>query len=603
LQVKGTLNDTDLRSLLESAQSERATGTLTVRDGDGRSATFYFLFGHLFHALADGKSGDDAVVGALTWGTGDYDFDPKAKLPADETVRSSIPELIQNAGSTSARRPASDSGPDGAARQRPVEAAQPPPQAGPAMPPAPVEPAPAAQPEPISQPGSPTPVAVQPPETAAEARPVSPPQPRRGVKHRPQPRVGKDPIPVPAGQLIYDSLKTSFVDFPRLITTLEREGYTGYVKLLTEDANGLIFFRDGAALECVFDSGTDTPMLGTPALRAFHEEVTHGHGVLDVVQLGGDLVEGLHDLTVARSIYSDLYASWIDAPALLQFLSDKGLSGSMMVRSEAGVGVVILSAGRLAGAYTTDATEVADTADAVLALAGGADAVIDVKANEGRSREGLDVDSVIGGNRRLEADTGPAAGAAPAAAEAPPPPAPAADPGPMAFAPPPPVPAPAPPLAPAAQPPAPAPMASQNNFQAGPEAPHDVFATPPPAPIPAPAPPAPSPALSTPAPAPNLGITQTLPIQTSVPPSAVAAATRVQANWDAIVADLQATTEEALGNRSRKVKDVLASAERSQAGIEAAINQIPTISILFVDSSRLEALAADLRAKLNSYLQ
>ena len=31
---------------------------------------------------------------------------------------------------------------------------------------------------------------------------------------------------MPAGQVIYDSLKSSFVDFPRLITTLEKEAYT-----------------------------------------------------------------------------------------------------------------------------------------------------------------------------------------------------------------------------------------------------------------------------------------------------------------------------------------------------------------------------------------
>jgi hypothetical protein len=71
-------------------------------------------------------------------------------------------------------------------------------------------------------------------------------------------------------------------------------------------------------------------------------------------------------------------------------------------------------------------------------------------------------------------------------------------------------------------------------------------------------------------------------------------------DWDQVVADLQQVTEEQLGNRSRKVKDVLAAAERSQAGIEAAIDQIPSISILFVDASRLEALANDLRARLQS---
>lgn len=61
-------------------------------------------------------------------------------------------------------------------------------------------------------------------------------------------------------------------------------------------------------------------------------------------------------------------------------------------------------------------------------------------------------------------------------------------------------------------------------------------------------------------------------------------------------------TDEALGNRSRKVKDVLAAAERTPAGLEAAIAQIPQISILFVDASRLESLANELRAKLHSHL-
>ncbi|TMF17505.1 MAG: DUF4388 domain-containing protein, partial [Chloroflexi bacterium] len=94
LQSHGTLAETPLRSLLESAQGERSTGTLTVRNGNGQSTSLYFLFGHLFHAQGDGKSGDDAVVNALHWTKGDFEFDAKAKLPADETVKAGIPELV-----------------------------------------------------------------------------------------------------------------------------------------------------------------------------------------------------------------------------------------------------------------------------------------------------------------------------------------------------------------------------------------------------------------------------------------------------------------------------------------------------------------------------
>jgi hypothetical protein len=100
-------------------------------------------------------------------------------------------------------------------------------------------------------------------------------QPRRGVKHRPQPKHGRELIPVPAGQVIYDSLRTSFVDLPRLITTLEKEAYTGYVRLLTQEAAGILFFREGSALECMYDAGDEQSglVLGKQALQRFNEDV------------------------------------------------------------------------------------------------------------------------------------------------------------------------------------------------------------------------------------------------------------------------------------------------------------------------------------------
>src|SRR5207245_10240572 len=157
--------------------------------GTGGSSAVYVLFCHVFHAEGNGKAGDDAVVNALAWTKGEFEFDAKAKLPADETVKAGIPELVHAA--------------EAAPKNAPSQPAPPP--------------AAEAQPEHRDQPVS--------------EKKVDAPQPRRGVKHRPQPKHGREPIPVPAGQVIYDSLKTSFVDFPRLITTLEKEGYTGYVRL------------------------------------------------------------------------------------------------------------------------------------------------------------------------------------------------------------------------------------------------------------------------------------------------------------------------------------------------------------------------------------
>ncbi|MDQ6773432.1 MAG: DUF4388 domain-containing protein, partial [Candidatus Dormibacteraeota bacterium] len=99
LQARGTLAETDLKTLLETAQAERATGTLTLRHDGQQPTTLYFLFGHLFHATGDQKTGDEAVIDALRWPAGEFDFDAKAKLPADESIRAdSINALIADAG-------------------------------------------------------------------------------------------------------------------------------------------------------------------------------------------------------------------------------------------------------------------------------------------------------------------------------------------------------------------------------------------------------------------------------------------------------------------------------------------------------------------------
>jgi uncharacterized protein DUF4388 len=555
LQARGSLTDTNLRSLLEVAQAERATGTLTLRQNGAQSTTLYFLFGHLFHAVGESGAGDDAVLHALDWSAGEFDFDAKAKLPADETVRSSIPELLERANGDSRPDSRGDSAPE-----RPATAPQPSQQQAPARPSQPsgaestaawappgqardsgrgqanAQPAgqAAAQPAPDAGGQANAQPSANAGQSRSETRPAfRPGENRRGYRQRPQPRHGREAIPVPAGQVMYDSLKTSFVDFPRLITTLEREGHTGYVRLLTDTANGLLYFREGTALECVFDGGENDFERGKAALMRFNDEVTRGQGVLDVVGLSPELVDGLYELTVAEPIYSDLYASWVDMNALLKFLEERRLSGSLMVTATAGTGVIILTEGKLSGAYASQSREVSNDATAVLMLCQDPNAMIEVKAASEVRGQPLDVADIV--SRRPQPAPQPPAGQSSAGAGA-------------------------------------AGAGSASNYQ---QSSYQQQA--------APTAPTPAPPMEAPAPRPTA--------------TAVAGV-----DWDHVVSDLQQVTEEQLGNRSRKVKDVLAAAERSQAGIEAAIDQIPSISILFVDAARLEALANELRSRLHSHL-
>lgn len=162
---------------------------------------------------------------------------------------------------------------------------------------------------------------------AAVEKNVETPQPRRGMKYRPRPKHGREAILLPAGQILYDALKTSFVDLSRLITSLEMEGYTGYVRLLTNDASGLILFRDGSVLECMYDGATEAGslVLGKQALQKFNDDVTAGHGVLDVVALSSQLIDGLYELIESRPMYTELYAGWVDMKALFKGRRDTGV--------------------------------------------------------------------------------------------------------------------------------------------------------------------------------------------------------------------------------------------------------------------------------------
>ena len=508
MQAKGSLQEMSLRVLLEGAQSERATGTLTVRN-DGQSYTLYFLFGHLFHASGEGATGDDAVLGALRWNDGEFAFDPKAKLPADETVKMSVAELVAQSGDNGAT---------------PAAEAPKPEPAPPKEEPRPEEPAARAEKR------------SEAPEREREEKAE-----RRGVKHRPQPKHGREPIPVPAGEVVYDSLKTSFVDFPRLITTLETEAYTGYVRLLTEGASGLILFRVGAAQECVFDAG-DALRRGREALQSFNDEVMNGHGVLDVVGLPEEIVDGLYDLVVARPMYTDLYASWIDMPALLDFLKERKHTGSILVRGQSGTGVIVLTDGRPTGAYTSESRGIDKDPKVVLELCSDKSAMIEVKSTDKASgRPGLDVDGVVGSRARPRS-----VGAEPLR----PPPATAGE----------------------------ASVAPTATFAALEANPSTASAA--------------APAYgANPAPA------ATAPTEPSIPMPG-----GKSLDWESVIEDLQGMADRALGARSRKVKDLLGSAERSQAGVEHAVSQVSQISLLFVDSALLMKLEQDMRARLQTYL-
>ena len=219
-------------------------------------------------------------------------------------------------------------------------------------------------------------------------------QPNLGLKHRPSPNHAHEAVPVPNGQVLYDSLKSSFVDLGRLITTLRNEAFTGYVRLTTEDVTGLVLVREGSVLECIYSGAPEEMTLGKPALRLFDEDVAKGKGILDVIGLDSAVVEAMHGLAVFKPMYTNLSAAWVDMKAFIKFLKERKLTGSVVIRATAGTGVISLAEGELIGAYTTESRDISDKSDRALALCEDATATVEVKSAGATHRSPLDMADV-----------------------------------------------------------------------------------------------------------------------------------------------------------------------------------------------------------------
>jgi Domain of unknown function (DUF4388) len=90
---QSSLGQGGLKALLRSMQTARETGTLQVTAGD-RSASLYFLFGHLFHAASGTLTGEPALQECLAWQDFRYTFDKTAKLPTEESIERQMNEIL-----------------------------------------------------------------------------------------------------------------------------------------------------------------------------------------------------------------------------------------------------------------------------------------------------------------------------------------------------------------------------------------------------------------------------------------------------------------------------------------------------------------------------
>jgi hypothetical protein len=481
VDYKGSLDSTPLLSLLQSMQAQRATGTLQVRNG-GEAFSLFFLFGHLFHAYGNGSQGEEAVFEPLAWRQGDYTFDPKSKLPTEETITAPTADILAEAK----RR-----GVPGASDNGSVAAVRP----------------------------APAPVSAQaaPPAPQVSERPVVSQQQSAPAQAQPAPDAGPPPTelyPLPVGKLVYESLKTAFVDFPKLLRSLSSDHLTGYLRLSGLASRGMILFYQGSLIESFYDGGA-VVSTGRTAFSLFKNDVDRGEGSMDVIELSAEVVTAIYQLLTAPTILQGLLARFVDVRALLQYLQEEKIHGSLLVRAPDEMGIVLLRDGAMLGAFTRGQPQLMQDPEIVTRLCADSKTRIEVKAvADLEEPESVSLEEMLAMTPSVPATSYRPAPAQPTAAAAPS---------------------------------APSPSRSQS-YQ--------------PAPAPAPAP---------------------------------ASSNEPDIDWNALMSQLNQMADAALQNRSKKVKEMLASTEHTVDGLDRTIDRISQTSIMFVDPARLTNLANEMR--------
>ncbi|MGD0833564.1 MAG: DUF4388 domain-containing protein [Candidatus Dormibacteria bacterium] len=428
MQTQGSLQESSLASLLQTMQTERATGALAL-ESDDETASLYFLFGHLFHADGAGGQGEDVVLSALSWQQGSFRFNPRAKLPPEETIKSSPADLIAEAerrspGAGPSQAPAWQPGPAPYAAPEPAQYENPTydDQPAPGYPwPAPATQAPApdysAWSAPVPEPTAPPPAYAPPspypfgrePAPAetpryqqpvpAEAPRYQEPAPVEAPRYQqpapapapaaPEPSVlgarAVPPLdivyPLPAGRAQYQGLKSAFVDFPKLLRTLRGDQQTGYVRLSGGNFSGMLLFHKGRLLEAL--SSDPSARSGPTAFQAFRRSMEAGNGSLDVVDLAVDTVDALARLLSAPLMYTGLLGRFINFDALLGHLNEEKVDGAVVVVGADDIGVVLLSQGQVLGAFTRSNPALSTATSGVARIAGEKTARIEVNSGAG----------------------------------------------------------------------------------------------------------------------------------------------------------------------------------------------------------------------------
>jgi hypothetical protein len=155
----------------------------------------------------------------------------------------------------------------------------------------------------------------------------------------------------PQGKTIVENLKTSFVNIEGVLRELEKDVFTGYIRAIFDNYDGVLLYENGKVLESMeeYRDGKQK-VLGKEAQTNIVKKIKQGNGgLLTIQQIPINVVKMMLRTVHSSSLYKDLLSEFTQIKNLLLTLKTKSVTGHIEIQMNDGQGqaLIFLEEGRL----------------------------------------------------------------------------------------------------------------------------------------------------------------------------------------------------------------------------------------------------------------
>ncbi len=154
----------------------------------------------------------------------------------------------------------------------------------------------------------------------------------------------------PQGKTVIGDLKTAFVNIDGVLQELKSEQFTGYVKISSENYDGLVIYENGVPIESIENYTDGRPRVeGAEAMDNVIAKTKEGGGVLNIQELPSNVVNMMLRAIHSKVVYKDLLSEFTQIKNLLVTLKTKQITGHVEIEMNDGAGeaFIFLEDGKL----------------------------------------------------------------------------------------------------------------------------------------------------------------------------------------------------------------------------------------------------------------